>query len=63
MTNEQTLIKDIERLNETKTMDFNSWMIWGITQIALYSARILDNVENMKHISDHGNDIQGGDTE
>lgn len=52
MTNEQTLLKDIERLNETHTMDFKQWMIWGITQVALYSARILDNVENMSHAND-----------
>lgn len=52
MTNEQTLLKDIERLNETHTMDFKQWMIWGITQVALYSARILDNVENMNHAND-----------
>ena len=48
MTNFETIIKDIERLNESKTMDFNEWMIWGITQIAIMTAMILDNVENME---------------
>jgi len=49
MSNYETIIKDIERLNESKSMDFNQWMIWGITQITLLTAMILDNLENMEH--------------
>ena len=52
MSHYETIIKDIERLNDSKSMDFNQWMIWGITQITLMTAMILDNVENMEHISD-----------
>ena len=49
MSNYETIIKDIERLNDSKSMDFNQWMIWGITQTTLLTAMILDNLENMKH--------------
>jgi hypothetical protein len=48
MTNLEKIIKDIERLNESKSMDFNEWMMWGMTQITLMTAMILDNVENME---------------
>ena len=48
MSHYETIIKDIERLNDSKSMDFNHWMIWGITQITLMTAMILDNVENIE---------------
>ena len=48
MTNEENILADIERLNETHSMDFKQWMIWGITQIVLMTARILDNAEGRK---------------
>ena len=47
MTNKDTILMDIQQHNEANDMDFKKWMIWGITQIAVMTAMILDNVENM----------------
>ena len=47
MTNVETILNEIESLNESHSMDFKQWMIWGITKVAITSALILDNIENM----------------
>lgn len=49
MTHKETILMDIINHNDAGDMDFNNWMMWGITQIAVMTAMILDNVENMKH--------------
>lgn len=49
MTYKESILKDIQNHNDAGDMDFNKWMMWGITQIAVMTAMILDNVENMKH--------------
>jgi hypothetical protein len=49
MTNKETILMDIQNHNDAGDMDFNKWMMWGITQIAIMTAMILDNVENMDH--------------
>ena len=49
MSNKDAILKDIQQHNDAGDMDFNKWMMWGITQIAVMTAMILDNVENMEH--------------
>lgn len=49
MTHKETILMDIINNNDAGNMDFNKWMMWGITQIAVMTATILDNVENMEH--------------
>lgn len=49
MTNKDTILMDIQLHNDAGDMDFNKWVIWGITQIAVMTAMILDNLENMEH--------------
>lgn len=49
MTHKETILMDIINHNDAGDMDFNKWMMWGITQIAVMTATILDNVENMEH--------------
>lgn len=49
MTNKDTVIMDIQQRNDAKDMNFEKWMIWGITQVAIMTAMILDNLENMEH--------------
>lgn len=49
MTNKESIIKDIQKYNDAGNMNFKEWMLWGITQLAIMTAMILDNVENMEH--------------
>lgn len=49
MSNKDTVLKDMQRHNDANDMDFKKWMMWGITQIAVMTAMILDNVENIEH--------------
>ena len=49
MSNKDAILMDIQQRNEAKDMDFERWMMWGITQIAVMTAMILDNLENMEH--------------
>lgn len=49
MSNKDTIIMDIQQHNDAQDMSFEKWMIWGITQISIMTAMILDNVENMEH--------------
>ena len=39
---------DIQQHNDAKDMNFEKWMMWGITQIAIMTAMILDNLENIE---------------
>jgi len=48
MSNKDTILMDIQQHNDAHDMDFKKWMIWGITQITLMTAMILDNVENIE---------------
>ena len=47
MSNKDLILKDIENHNDAHDMDFKKWVMWGITQIAVMTAMILDNVENI----------------
>ena len=47
MSHYDAIIEDVKRLNDSKTMNFEEWMMWGITKITLLTALILDNIENM----------------
>jgi hypothetical protein len=49
MSHKDTILMDIQQHNDAHDMDFKKWMIWGITQVAIMTAMILDNVENMDH--------------
>lgn len=49
MSHKDTILKDIQQHNDAKDMDFNKWMMWGITQTAIMTAMILDHMENMDH--------------
>lgn len=49
MNSKDAILKDIQQHNDAKDMDFERWMMWGITQIALMTAMILDNLENIEH--------------
>ena len=49
MSNKDIILMAIRKHNDAKDMDFKDWMMWGITQIVLMTAMILDNVENMEH--------------
>lgn len=52
MKNKDAILMDIQQHNDTKDMTFEKWMIWGITKVAVMTAMILDNVENMKYKSE-----------
>lgn len=52
MKNKDTILMDIQQHNDTEDMNFEKWMICGITQVAVMTAMILDNVENMKYKSE-----------
>ena len=54
MTNRDTILMDIQQHNDVKGMDFEKWMIWGITQVAIMTATILDNLENIEHKAERG---------
>lgn len=49
MSNKDALLKDIQQHNDAQDMNFEKWMIWGITQTAIIAAMILDNLENIEH--------------
>lgn len=49
MSNKDTILMDIQQHNDAKDMNFEKWMMWGITQIAVMTAMILDNLENIEH--------------
>ena len=49
MTNKDTILMDIQQHNDAHDMDFERWMVWGITQVAVMTAMILDNLENIEH--------------
>ena len=52
MKNKDAILMDIQQHNDIEDMTFEKWMIWGITQVAVMTAMILDNVENMKYKSE-----------
>lgn len=54
MSNKDAILKDIQQHNYAGDMDFNKWMMWGITQIAVMTAMILDNMENMERKAESG---------
>ncbi len=49
MTNKDKILEDIQRHNDAHDMDFKMWMMWGITQITVMTAMILDKIENIDH--------------
>ncbi len=49
MTHKEIVLMAIDKNNDVRDMDINRWIIWGIIQITIMTAQILDNVESMKH--------------
>ena len=49
MNNKDKIIKDIQQHNDGHGTNFEEWVLWRITQIALMTAMILDNLESVDY--------------